>query len=192
MSLAKMMIPHKFKDYLNLVLGFVLVFLLINPFAVIKNAAGVDGLADALFSMEQTLIRSQAVGAYDKAQTDAVLAEYKMRLEDRLAGLLERSGFEIASAFFEIIDEGEDFGEIVNIHAEVREKSERGASSGGALRIEKPSFEPVRIVIGNGTQPETNEQSDTPSEDVKITGLKKIISDFYNLPTDNIYIKKLN
>ena len=193
MSLAKIIIPTKFKDYLNLVLGFVLVFLLINPFAMLRNTAGLNGLADAFFSMEQSLVKNQAAGSYDKAQTDAVLAAYRIRLEERLNGLLGQSGFELTSVYFEIIEDGERFGELLSIRAEVKEKQGGGSSGGGlrdTIKIEQPSFEPIRIVIGKNTAADVPEQTAEEQETAQTTRLKKLISDFYNLPADNIYIKE--
>ena len=189
MSFAKIMIPAKYKDYVNLALGFVLIFLMISPLTSLKGGKGLGNMIDAAFSVERNIIRSQA-SAYDKVHTDAVLTEYKARLGDKLRSLAGDNGFSLILYEFDVIEEGEDFGEITGVSLQVTQGEDgQNKAKRPIIRIERPNFEPIRINAGKeSAEPE----SDDDQESCKINSLKKIISDFYNLPIDNIYIKEIS
>ncbi|MCL2753405.1 MAG: stage III sporulation protein AF [Defluviitaleaceae bacterium] len=172
----------KFEQYINLVLGIILIFVLIAPLSGIINAlAGSSGdiFADISLAYDRAALARQIEQA-DQAGQQQILNLYRDGLTDQARRLVENHGeFYLETANFTINSSQENFGEILQIHLILRETD----SSQPFIRIDPVRIEPV---IGSRGEPPA--ESSSP-ENPHIISLKNLLAGFYNLPTDNIILE---
>jgi len=170
----------KYEPHINLVLGIILIFLITIPLAgVITAIAGGSGdfFSDATLQHERAIMSRQIEDA-GQAQIDTILDTYTQSLNEQLSRIVSNHGFTLLYATFDI-DTGENFGAILSIRITVDEDD----TPTRLVRID-----PVRITSAVNTrgQPTPSEIEESP----RIISLKNVISDFYNLSEDNIYINE--
>ena len=173
----------KYEQYINLVLGIILIFILTAPLAGVVNAlsnSSGDIFADINLAYDRAALARQ-ISYADAANQDLILSIYKEGLTEQTRRLVENHGeFYLEEAFFEI-DVDENFGDILSIHLIL---SEVGVSQ-RFLRID-----PVRItpVIG-GRGERQAEAAESDVENPHILSLKNLLSSFYNLDKRNIILE---
>ncbi len=162
----------KFKNYINLILGLVLIIIILNPLTLILRAADNKEL-NAFNLLPDTFnsITYQEEGEYySQKQRELIEANLNHQLKPQISGLLEAEGYEVTDVTATLND---DLSQIASLTLSLTQLEEKK----GFIRIEK--IEPVNINVKG----EAAEKID--SEEIF---LKNIISDFYNLPEENIYI----
>ncbi|MCL2168840.1 MAG: stage III sporulation protein AF [Defluviitaleaceae bacterium] len=173
----------KFENYINLVLGIILIFIVIAPLSGVIAALGSssgDIFADINLAYDRAALSHQ-IAAADQSGQDAILALFTEGLTDQTRRLVDNHGhFDLLSVHFNIDQTPENFGAIETMHLFLEP---RGAAR-PLVRID-----PVRITPAIGTRGEPQPQSDTPVENPHIMSLKNILSSFYNLDEDNIILE---
>jgi len=171
----------KFEQYIKLVLGIIMIFVVAAPLAgIITAITGGSGspLRDMHINYDRAVMARQIADA-DQAGRDAIIADFRAALTEQLRRVVDTHGvFTLLDAYFEI-DLGENFGEILSIRAVVSE----GAAGGTPL----VRIDPVRIDFGIGTRGMPAAATDVESP--QIVSLKNAISDFYNLDRSNIILE---
>jgi len=170
----------KYEPYINLVLGIILIFLITIPLAgmitAISGGSG-DFFSDATLRHDRAVMARQIEEA-SQSQIDAILDTYTQSLTQQLLRIVSNHNFTLYDADFKI-DTGEDFGAILSMHLTVGEDD---------LPTRLIRIDPVRIgaAVNARGQPTPSEIEESP----RIMALKSVISDFYNLAQDNIYINE--
>jgi len=178
-SLVMILAPNeRYRSYIRLTLGFLLVLLAVKPLGGVLNALGGNGLQDALAQLSMDYSRSDLAvrhGLAPDAQDSLVLEAYERELYVHLEAIVLRRGLHLETAAFTLANEGERFGMVEEIYITVSEPTAASASK-PLIRIE-----PIRIQSGVLAEAETDDAPPAVEE------LKKNISDFYNLSTQHIY-----
>ena len=178
-SLVLLLAPNeRFKAYIRLALGFVLILLAVRPLGGVPGFFD-GGLAQGVLA-KLSVGYSQDVMALEAARADGqdeiILAAYEKELYARLAQMTERGGeMTLVSAAFTLGREGERFGMVEAIWMSVALRP-AGEGKKPLIRIE-----PIRI------EPFRREEETALEEPPAVSALKKTISDFYNISTQHIY-----
>jgi len=175
----------KFEQYINLVLGIILIFVLIAPLSGIINAlAGSSGdiFADISLAYDRAALAQQIEHA-DQQQQRIIIDLYTQGLTEQATRLVNNHGeFYLENSFFNI-DTGENFGKILLMQLILRPRD----STQRFVRID-----PVRIAPVIGSRGEPIVQDDVGGENPHIISLKNLLAGFYNLTEDNIIIEIRN
>jgi hypothetical protein len=158
----------KYKKFVSLVLGFVLLLLMIQPLAYFFQ--GRDIPVTQWFAGVPEISRG-AEYAHEAWWDSHLRGAFEAQLEAQLARILNANGFALHSAEFEHTD----FAEINSISVSV--SRENFSANERLIRIQPPQFRPIQI--GEQQVVDCPQQSD----------VKNLISEFYNLPTSHIYVK---
>ena len=178
MTLIELMLPnHKYKPYITLISGFLLLFIMLMPIQSLLQNIGTgfgQNPFDISLELDKSIMQKERA-YYAKEQKEIIMEAYKEQLAQQVENLVNQStDFRFESCEVILIEEEEYFGEIAKLLIEVQENEKEKP----LIRIEK-----VKVNIGTG---QTNEEA-TENEKVKI--LKKSILDFYNLSEAHIDIK---
>lgn len=142
MTLVEIILPDgKYRSYIKLVLGFVLIIVIISPINKLMNNKLELNILGNDIQISKNIIDDEKE-IYDKKQKELIFKEFNNKLEKQIIMLINNYA---------------DVNE-VNIYYKNTECVE---------------IDEISIVISNETD---NEK------------IKNMISDFYNLPVDNIYI----
>lgn len=159
----------KYKKFVSLVLGFVLLLLMIQPLSGFFN--GRDVPVTQWFAGFAEVDSAQYADWWDLHLRGA----FEVQLEAQISRLLEGEGFEVLSASFSYSD---DFGELDSIRVSVSRREKAGYEGRVPfIRIQTPQVRIIQI----GEPAATQTCPDT-------VFIKNLISDFYNLPTSHIYV----
>ena len=167
----------KYRKYVSLVMGFVLLLLMVQPLAgffggrdipVTQWFSGVPGIHGAF----------EPDDAYAMFWDNHLRGAFEAQLEAQLSRLLSANGFALISAKFEYT---QDFGQIESVRAEVRREELAEPERVPFIRIQPPQIRPIRI----GEAPENDSDEPCPYA----VNVKNLISQFYNLPTSHIHVK---
>jgi hypothetical protein len=194
-AFANIMIPSaKYKQYVNLALGFVMIFLLLTPLRALIGAVGGDDIG-AMFTgfsnrFETAVTKPGDVEKLEGAQDALILSAFKESILSQIETLVAEEGtFIYQSADITADESDEHFGEIQAIRLTLRKKTaeERAA---GARPTAKPliRIEPVAIDTQSIFSTKYEPEGADAEESDEIKNIKKLLSDFYNLSHDNIYI----
>jgi len=155
----------KYRKFISLVLGFVLLVLMLRPLAGIGNEISVTEWFTGIIPNNEAQQNWETSYAHWR---DTYLREvFEAQLEAQLTTLLENDGFTVHSADFDYSD---DFSRITEVRVSVS-------------REEQPQRVPfIRI------QPVQIGQYQKPEENPTATAAKNLISQFYNLPTEHIHV----
>lgn len=179
-----MIVPNsKYKKFVNLTLGFVMIFIVLSPLQTLIGgfSAPVDEIVDKLTGQINTDVISKEAAFYTESNKQLVISEYKARLNEQTKEKINAGGvFEFISSDFSIDSTEDGFGTILAVSVTLREKAAEPTQK-PLIRIEPVSVESVSVFspIRTGAP-----EPDSPD----ILSIKKVISDFYNLSYDNIYI----
>ena len=171
----------KYEQYINLVLGVILIFVVTAPLAgVIGALAGGSGdiFRDIELSYDRAMLARQ-IESGGEAQLEMILAGYKDALTEQMGRIVRNHGeFELVGVEFDV-DTGENFGQILAVRAVVTE------ATGG--RTPFIHIDPVRIAIGVNDRGGDRDREHVESP--QIMSLKNAVSDFYNLDIENIILE---
>lgn len=156
----------KYKKFVSLVMGFILLVLMIQP---IRHIAGAEIPVTQWFAgiMPQ---EGHAAGSGDThfMWRDTYLsAAFEAQLQAQVEGLLERSNIVLHGVSFTYT---EDFSRITSVRLQVSRQEE-------ARRVPFIRIEPVRV------------NRETPAEDPLVNEVKNLIAGFYNLPDTHIHVE---
>ncbi|MDR2939692.1 MAG: stage III sporulation protein AF [Clostridiales bacterium] len=161
---------NKYKKYINLTLGFILIFVIITPITGLMKNNNLN-INNLMVSMSY----NPSLDEGGVSQNELIIKELEGELEKQMGLLLKGDeNYTLESAIFDIDNSTEGFGSIKKIGLILNEKA--GTKKRGIIRVEK-------IVV-----------SETPKENIgaggqeKLNEIKNIVSGFYNLSVENIYI----
>ncbi len=164
----------KFKPYMGMVLGVMLMFVVIAPIRVLFNGGGLASIWERTnddFGL--SLMRAEGAGLTD-TQREQALAAYADSLSKSLAQLIDTGDkYKAGNISLEMSDDNADFGIVRAAYIRLDDKDSKPNGTFG-IRIE-----PVNPIYWGGRAEKTDAETNT---------IKKQISDFLNVPEDNIYI----
>jgi len=173
MTMVGIVIPKgNYKTYIDLIMGFVLIFIMISPIYNFINRGAFDEAMEFfenIADMENIQELQLRQGFYEDAQMELIAHNVRAGLSLQLEELIISEGFTPTSINFVLSQDSESFLEILDIYINITESQQRGL-----IRIERISI---------GETPFTNVENPRTLE------LKNLISDVYNLSVDNIHIK---
>lgn len=179
-ALAGMAAPAgKYKKYVGLVTGLVMVSLILQPLRALLNEAGrpvTEWFAGMVpVPMNTAGTEPTFEDGYDQWRYDTVRVAFEEQLHAQLSTLLAQNGYTLQKAAFEYDD---DFSRVSRVTAEV------SAASPAASPTHKPfiRIEPVKISVG------TPEGTGT-AEDETAEAVKKLIADFYATTPEHIHVR---
>lgn len=165
----------KYKKYIDLILGFILIFVILSPLTSIinKTSKPLDNLfLNMSLNMDKSILEKEGK-FYSDEQNKMVLKTYKNELNKQLENIITKyDTYTVISSNIIVNESLEQFGAIEEIHIDLEENS-TAKNKKPFIRVEQ-----IKVDISN----KKNE------EDEKIIILKNLLSDFYNLSCDNIYI----
>lgn len=165
MSFVGIVAPgEKYRDYINLIMGFMLIFLMVNPLVNMVNSWD-----NILFSLEQELDfnASPDTVAAQELQMALILENAGQMLIPQIENIVREHNFEPASINIDISDQEDSFLEIRNITISLENPSPEGI-----IQIE---------IISPG--------AGSTGENTRILALKNELAGFYNLSPDHIHIQ---
>ncbi len=204
-SFVGIIVPNdKYKKYISILLGFVLIILVISPIKGVFNGEAINfpsmfkelNEAYAGQNVEISKENEKYLELRKKAIADNFLAQIRLSLE----GLLGNEGVLLKDL---TVDFNEETGELYGLTISALKKADNSAkppekTKKPFIRIEpveiKPKASEQKASEQNASEQNASEQN-TESEalneidEAQIKKVKKAISDFYNMSVDNIHIK---
>ncbi|MCL2387927.1 MAG: stage III sporulation protein AF [Defluviitaleaceae bacterium] len=163
----------KYRKFVSMVLGFVLLLLMIQPVAWIMRGSNVpvtQWFAGSLgMPLGEDFASLEAAGGW---WDDQLRAAFEEQLESQLSRMLSGAGFTLHSADFGY---SYDFSQVTSVRVSVS-RNQPQAERIPFIRIQSPSIPPIRI--GESEEPVCPDA----------LAVKTLISDFYNLPQSHIYV----
>ncbi len=180
---------NKYKNYISIVLGLILIFVIITP--ITSFLFGNSNSYEDFLNKLELEVNAQALDTqeqkYQNLKNDMIKQNYIELIKRQVGTIISNNNFVINDF---CIDYVEETGEIktMNITVEYIESIEEvEPTSKPFIRIEPVEVNPkLPIQITEGNNNINSELNMQYSEEIK--NLKYAISDFYNLPIDNIYI----
>ncbi len=177
MTYVEVIMPDKsYKQYISLVMGLILIFLVLSPIGnVIKHAGSFSDfniLNNSVMLSQKTIANEKTF--YNDEQKKAILTTYKSELRNQMESFLAEYGT-ISMLGIDVSEGDDDFGTIQRIYIEMTPTKQK-------KREKLIHIKPVQV-----NPDKTAPQNDDSDERVNI--IKNKISDFYNLSVDHIYIK---
>jgi len=162
-AFAEIIMPNgNYRVYVKSVVGFLLIIVILRPIFGIFGGNKFDNLFDSVGNDFDRTIMEKESDFYDDKQRTIIRENFSKNLENQVSKVLENLCV-VSEAKFFLEEDGFDI-ERVELVIEPKEQEK------SFFRIEKLKTEEEKIS-------EFNEN------------IKKVISDFYNLPVDNINIK---
>lgn len=176
-SIAELVMPKgNMKRYIDLIIGFLIIFTIMTPFA--KIAKKDLNLGEAVFNYSKS---RDLVGMEDEKfyleQEKQVERLYKEKLKDEITKLVEKESlYMVKELFVDILDSEEGYGEIQYLEIVLREEKEDNKKE----KIEIEKIKPVEI----------NKKSQDIDMDYEgdYSDLEKLISVKYSIEKDKINI----
>ena len=168
----------KYKEYIKLVTGVLVILIIISPVAGLMNSGGYE----ALFKQAEAELNMNITGKerpyyYDDTMAKTVLEVYAKDIRSQLEEKIAAHGFTVEDASIYIEESNENFGRIIGIDLILEEGAKEEKNN--LIKVDKIKIEPI-----------SKKGTDNAGEDTQeIKKLKNFISDFYNLSVDNIHIK---
>ena len=189
MSFIGIITPNsKYKSYINLVLGFMLIFVMLAPISSVIASSSLN--FDDIFANLESEISAGGDDVlarqefYESSQRAIILSTFKRNLIEQVENIVTEHEFHPVSVSIDINDEVENFGDIRSMHIHMSRKNKEEIVS-SIIQVER-----IRIDTGNTTPESTNESSQLRELNYseEIENLKNYISSFYNLSVSNIHI----
>ena len=165
----------KYKNYISLILGLILIFVIITPIA---DFIGDSGTIESLIlkmglDVDRNIIGNER-SYYQDEQRELIYQLYEEKIKKQVVMVVESdSNFTIEDVELDISDDDNSFGEIKNIYLTLSEKEVEAEQKKKLIRIDP-------IKINNRT---------TVENDDRLQNLIILLKDFYNLSESNIHIK---
>lgn len=188
-AFVEMLLPtNNFKKYIEIVLGFIVIIVILNP---LKNILFYNSSLDIQVFNKTSQIENEAIlknkNIYETKQRQLIIDTYKNQIENQIKELiLKKYSVEIESLNIEVDEafESDDFAQIKKIELYCFEKEQLNQSNNknkieikAVQKIEvNKNSEDTHIVAGENRNLELEKN------------LQTLISDFYKLNEDNIYI----
>ena len=177
-SFLNLVLPGgRYKDYIKLVTGLMVILVIISPVAEFLNSGGIEGLFNQAERELSMSITGKEKPYYDDGMIKTVMAVYREDIASGLEKKLAEYGYEAESIFIDIDESDENFGLIRGIRLVVSKREVVKEEKSNFIKVDKIRIEP----IGG----ESRIGGDSP----EIKTLKNFISGFYNLSVENIYIE---
>jgi len=160
----------KYKKFVSLVMGFILLVLLLQP---IRDIVGRQIPVTEWFSgviSQPAYHTASADDAYTTWRETYLSSAFRAQLSRQLEGLLEQNGITMHDASFEYAS---DFSRITSISVQVSRKPE------AERRVPFIRIEPVQV------------RREDAVEDPLVNEVKNLIAGFYNLSGSHIYVEVL-
>lgn len=182
LSFIRILMPHnKYKCYIDLLLGLIIISVVVSPLAgLLQNKSKpLDALLPALnYKINSYEIKNEEY--IHQMQNKLILSTYMDELKKQVKSLVEPStAYSYEDAEFVIGQDKDDFGDVLSVRVLLSEKdADAVRDEVSFIRVDQ-----VKVRLPNQMTPEgafdTNEE---------IMRIKNLISGFYNLSADNIYI----
>jgi len=175
----------KYKSYINLILGFMLIFVMLAPISNVIASSQIN-FEDIFASLEAEISAESENNIlerqefYEYSQTRMILSTFKRELTNQIENIIIEHEFNPVSIILDISDELDNFGDIRNIYIHISERNkEENISS--IIAVDR-----ISIDIGMESEAGARVSETNYPEEVQI--LKNYISNFYNLSVSNIHI----
>ena len=169
----------KYKDYIKLVTGLMVILVIISPVVKIMNSGGFEEL---LIQAERELnvsIAGKERFYYNDIMLETLFEVYSGDIVKQLGEKMQTYGYRLEDADIYIDESYENFGRITGMELTLSKWEGEKETKKDLIKVDKIRIEPI-----------VKEQAVGYSQDSsEITELKNFISGFYNLSSDNIYIK---
>lgn len=186
-SFLELLMPEgKMKKYLNLILGFIIMLIILNPIINILNTT--ESLEDEVFKLSSDMNKKEysfSSSNIEKKQMNQLKELYKARIEQDIEYRVEsKYDVKVEKVNIEIENNTkEKMGEIKKLELIVNNNKEKSSES--AIPI-------VKIDISDNENSKNIEKNNESTENIDIDLREKIkddISNIYNLNNTNIMIK---
>lgn len=178
-SFVGIILPNtKYKNYINIVMGFILIFIMLEP--VTRLLYGKDNPMDSVMlnmelELEKNIVNNESQ-YYDDMKNQMIMENFNVLIKQQVENILEQEGYRVSDFQLTCI---ENTGEIQTL----------------VLTVSKETVEPTAkpFVRIESVKIETSKRKENPTaaigeEDPEIKNVKNKISDFYNLSKDNIHV----
>jgi len=169
----------KYKEYIKLVTGIIVILIIISPAAELINYHSYEGLLKQAQLELDMKIAGKEIYYHDASMVKAIIELYSEDIKNQLGKNVRGYGFRLEYANIIIDESEEDFGKITGIDLILSKAETQKEEAQGFIKVDKIRLEPVGKEI--------SENSGQDSEEIK--KIKNFISGFYNLSADNIHIK---
>jgi len=188
-ALVGIILPSgKYKNYISMVLGFILIFVAAKPLSSLFNVNDIVSSVTRQIDEALTANGSTDDGGFADAQTlrdDMIAQSVNVQLETQLAPMVAPYGYGVARAEGGVGYDNLSLSSVsVWLTEEPAQPGGGTAQPDGVSPIEQIMVAP--IVIGTSA-PST---AASPADDTQpiLAQIKKQIADFYNIPVENIYL----
>lgn len=192
------LLPNKkYEKYFRLFAGMVLILLVLKPFTGGLHLD--DKLAGAFesisFQQEAQELRSR-LSKMEGKRLESVIGQYEEAVENDLENMVHSSGY-VCKKVTAVIDGNEadeSFGHVVSIYMEIAgEKAEDVKNGGETVMVQEVEpVEPVQVTLeraGYRKEAGSVKGEGRPEDHSALAGLRRRISEYYNLEEQNIEIQ---
>jgi stage III sporulation protein AF len=188
-AFIQMLLPNNnFRKYVDLVLGLIIILVVLNPIIHIFNKN--NDVDFKVFSMDSAIKNASLVNQkdiYEASQKKIILETYKQQLNEQIENLIAQNvKLSIENITIEMDEdyESKSFASIkkVSVYGDTVNTNDTLKNSKEVIYVEKVE----KIMVQPQTQQYKKEVTDRDYELEK--KIETLISDFYKLDKDNIYI----
>jgi hypothetical protein len=180
MAFVAVLAPNgNYRKYISLVCGIVLIGLVVRP-AAVWLSSGVP--LNTLFAQALPLSDAPDLAGVYGAQSYALVRQsFHAQLTEQAENLLARNGFHGTVE----VETSEDFSQVTRVVVTLYERADAVPRATARPFIYIEPVTPVRI--GGGT-------TEAPSEtvDPTVQAVRRLIGDFYQMPYENVLVKRGN
>jgi len=174
-----------YKKYIKLITGIILVILVISPLLKLFH---LDDTLDFYFSENVLFAETEDINGklidMEQGQMSTIFKEYKEKIAAQVGNLLEVQDLYIVSITI-TVDEDETSKELGNLKAmDITASYVRQNTNTSSSEIDKIDIEKIEISDKNKSEAVPKKEYLSPSE----INVKNLLSDFYNMNSDNINI----
>ena len=169
-----------YKGYIKLVTGLLVILAIISPLTKALNSDGYEALLkQAESELNMNIAGKESKYYYDDAMAETVIEVYREGIISGVSKKVQTCGYSLIHANIYIDESDENFGQITGMELTLSNPETVKTESTGFIKVDKIYLEPIGKQNANNINEESKE----------ISAVKNLISDFYNLSADNIYIK---
>lgn len=187
-ALFQLIVPGKYRKYMRLFIGMMLVLLVVNPIlSLFQLKDGYEFEFDNWSNFAQTGEFSDMTMAFSEAELkreEQILSEYKTNLTARAEEIIESYGYEVVSLSLEIGEEAgaEDYYQVKYLEGKIEKKEKE------SLDFSKVEEITVNAIPKIDLKQEKQEEFVNLQENEETKIIKSKIADFYNIEPENINI----